>query len=477
MLGLYTAVLTLLLLSIRHIGTVIAHPNNPPSFHPANYPQDSVITRDVIVIGGGSSGVYTAIRAKDSKKSVVLVEKKGRLGGHTETYTDPVTGLSVNYGVVLWHDLEVVRNYFARLNVTLKKINLGELANGSPSRYVDFRTGKDVSGLPGDVAAGFAAYAAQLAKYPALDAGYFLPDPVPADLLLPFRDFVEKYPAIRPAVYSLFLFIQGLGDFLRLPTLYIFKNWGLDILRNVQMGWLVPASGDNSELYRNAGVVLGPDVLLDSFVVATQRKAGQKYVKVVVKTPSGLKLLRAKKLVIAIPPLPRNLQGFDLANEERALFERFSSKYYYAGVLRNTSIPPTAEIQNARADTPYNVPTFPTIYGFSPTRIPGLINVKYGSDNELSDAEAKANILAAVERLQELGTINQTSKPEFVVFSNHSPFELNVPARDIQEGFYKKLYALQGKRETYYTGAAFHTHDSSLLWNYTEAYVIPGVTA
>lgn len=471
MLNLGVAALTLLLTIPR--GTVFALPEQYPSFNPTQYPKDSVITRDVAIIGGGSSGVYTAIRAKDSNKSVVVIEKKNRLGGHTETYTDPATGVSINYGVVVWHDLPLVRNYLARLNVTLRKL---DLLGRTDARNIDFVTGKETPGVPTNFSDGIAAYVAQLSKYPDLEAGFFLSDPVPEELLLPFADYVEKYPALKPLVYNLFRVAQGLGDFLRLPTLYIFKNWGLDVIRNVQTGFLAASSGNNSELYRNAGAVLGPDVFLNSHVIATQRKAGANRVEIVVKTPSGLKLILAKKLVIAIPQLPENLRGFDLGHEELSLFNRFSGKGYYTGLVRDPGIPISA-ISNAAPDTPYHVPRFPGFYGLAPTQIPGLIDFKYGSDQALSGEEAKANIIAGLERLHQVGTFNKTSKPEIFIFSNHSPFQLNVPARDIAEGFYRKLYALQGKRQTYYTGAAFHTHDSSLIWGYTEANVIPGITA
>ena len=470
MLNLRLASLALLLIIPR--GIVIALPEKSPSFDPARYPEDAVITRDIAIIGGGSSGVYTAIRAKDSNKSVVVIEKKGRLGGHTETYTDPATGISINYGVVVWHDLPLVRKYFARLNVTLGKLYAGTIT----SRSVDFTTGKDNPSFPQNVSDGIAAYIAQLSKYPYLNDGFFLPDPVPEELLLPFADYLEKYPALKSAAYYLFISTQGLGDFLRLPTLYIFKNWGLDVLRNVQNGFLTASSGDNSELYRHAGALLGQDVFLNSWVIATQRKAGAIYTKIVVQTPSGPKLILAKKLVITIPPLPEQLRGFDLGDEELSLFKRFSSKGYYTGIVRDAGIP-IGMISNAAVDTLYNIPRFPGLYGLTSSRIPGLIDFKYGSDTLLSDAQVKANLIADLERLHQVGTVNKTFKPEIFIYSSHVPFELNVPAREIADGFYRKLYALQGKRQTYYTGAAFHSHDSSLIWNYTEAYVIPGITA
>src|SRR6266542_2041991 len=76
-----------------------------------------VIHRDVCILGGGSAGTFTAVRLRDSGKSVVVLERKERLGGHCETYRDPATGQSIDYGVVVFHDLPVVRDYFALFQV------------------------------------------------------------------------------------------------------------------------------------------------------------------------------------------------------------------------------------------------------------------------------------------------------------------------------------------------------------------------
>jgi hypothetical protein len=66
---------------------------------------------------------------------------------------------------------------------------------------------------------------------------------------------------------------------------------------------------------------------------------------------------------------------------------------------------------------------------------------------------------------------------EIVTFSAHTPFELNVRADDIAQGFYGKMNALQGRNRTYYTGATFQAHDSSLIWRYTKDTVLPRVLA
>ena len=61
-----------------------------------------VIERDVCIIGGGSSGTYSAIRLQQMNKTFALIEREDRLGGHVNTYIDPVTKQALDYGVVVW---------------------------------------------------------------------------------------------------------------------------------------------------------------------------------------------------------------------------------------------------------------------------------------------------------------------------------------------------------------------------------------
>lgn len=92
---------------------------SPLTINPTDYPASAIITRDICIIGGGSSGTYSAIRLSDSGKTVVVVEANNRLGGHTNTYTDPSTNETVDYGVVVFHNLTVVNDYFARFDIPL----------------------------------------------------------------------------------------------------------------------------------------------------------------------------------------------------------------------------------------------------------------------------------------------------------------------------------------------------------------------
>jgi predicted NAD/FAD-binding protein len=111
----------------------------------ADFPNNA-ITRDVCIIGGGSGGTYPAIRLQQMGKSVVVVEKEAVLGGHTNTYIDPVTGAPVDYGVAVWEDIPVVQNYFAYLGVALITVN-----TSAPSPFVndfaDFASGTIIRSL------------------------------------------------------------------------------------------------------------------------------------------------------------------------------------------------------------------------------------------------------------------------------------------------------------------------------------------
>lgn len=263
-----------------HFAPAFAAPSTAPRI--SYFAPEDVITRDVCVIGGGSTGTYAAIRLRDMGKSVVVVEAKNRLGGHAETYTDPATNATIDIGVMVWHDLPVVRNCFARLNVSLTTLSFD---SSGPTTYADFSTGEVTANYtPPDPSVALGAYAAQLAKYPYLETGFNLPYPVPADLLLPFGDFLRKY-SLDAVARTAFQIGEGYGNILDQPTLYVLKVLGLDTLRSFQTGFLTTADHDNSELYEEAQDVLGADALLSSHVQAMDRGA-ENGVQIIVATPS-----------------------------------------------------------------------------------------------------------------------------------------------------------------------------------------------
>ena len=441
-----------------------------------HWDENDIITRDVCVIGGGSSGTYAAVRLRDMNQSVVIIERKNRLGGNTETYTDPATQVKIDIGVQIFHNISIVTSYFARFGIPLTTVDL--TVPGQVTQYVDFRTGALVNGYsPSDPTAALGAYAAQLANYPYLNSGFQLPTPVPSDLVLPFGEFITKYD-ISAAVNTIFDFGEGIGDLLSIPTLYVMKLIGLPTFEAIETGFLTTAAHDNSAIYEKIQALLLSQnaLLLESHIVATDRtNTGDGFVKIVVSTPSGLKLIKAKKIVLSIPPIIQNLANFDLDTLERSLFNEFNTTGYYTGLLRNSGIPDNVSLANTGANTLYNLPVLPGIYSINPTGVPGLHMFQYGSEIPLPNDQVKADVLASLKRLETAGTI-ATATPEFAVFSGHVPFEFTVSASAIENGFYDQLDALQSYRKTFYTGATFDTQDSSLLWQFTEA-LLPLIVA
>lgn len=450
-----------LLISISGLATARS---SQASFDKSHYATSDIIIRDVLVVGGGASGTYAAVRLQqDFNKSVVLVEQKPTLGGHTNTYHDTASNTTVDFGVMVYHHLPLVHAFFDRFKIPLTSFTFGT----SIISNVDFRTGQpvDVPSNPNDTAAAFAQWAAHLAQYPSLKDGFILPDPVPEDLLLSFHRFVDKYnlSAIVPSIWG---FGQGYGDILNAPTLYALKLFGPEILRGISNGFVTTLHRNNHELYERALDVLGNDtnVFLKSNILAVTRNRGSEFSTAVLSTPSGYKLVEARQILFTIPPMIDRLRDIDLDETEIDLFSQFQGNGYFTALLENASVAENTTITN-RADNPANfyLPRLPTTYtiGTTFTRS-NLTSAKFGTSFRVKLGAVQTQIVSETRRVI-LG-----SRPQMVTLVDHAPFGLQVSARAIKRGFYRKLYQLQGRDRYFWSGAAWHVHDSSLLWNFTE---------
>lgn len=253
----------------------------------------------------------------------------------------------------------------------------------------------------------------------------------------------------------------------------MFKNFGTGLITNLATGFLATSNHDNSALYRAAETELlaRKSLLLSSQVSQMSRSAYG--IKASIMTPKGPKIVIAKQVLITIPPKLPLLTGFDLSTDEKSLFSKFNNSAYYTGLIRNHGLPDNTSFVAALPDSEYFLPRMPSLYALRGTGLPGLVDVKFGSSSILSDAEVKAAVEASIKSLGTSEVVPGAGSQdiEWVAYKSHSPFELTVSVQEIQSGFYKKLYALQGPRATWWTGAAFHTHDSSLLWEFTEGIV------
>lgn len=443
------------------------------SLNPADYNARDIIYRDVAVIGGGSSGTYTAVRLTDYNKTVVLIEKEPLLGGHAQTYIAP-NGYAVDYGVVVFEKTQQVYDYFGRFNIPLLNVTQPP----SQNTYFDFSTGTTVTVPPTNVTALVTAlqtYAEQLYKYPSLQQGFNITYPVAPDLLLTFGEFVEKYnlQALVPVVY---LNLQGYGHILDVPMLYMFKALNANAIGGFTQGYVTTKNHDIYALYAAAGAYLNSsNVLTSSYPLAIDRSGSK--VSMLVATPKGRKLIIAKKLVTTIPPTLNKLSAYDLTAQEKSLFKQWNVNGFYTGILNGTNFPSNLSLIGAQAGQPYELPSDLGVYTMQ-VNVPAgnLVQVYYGSTNVQSNAVVKANIEAAVQKVQKAhGLPVQT--PDWAVFSSHSPFALEVGIKAIAAGFYKQLLALQGTQNSFWNGAAWMAQDSTSLWKFTEETVLPGILA
>jgi hypothetical protein len=435
-------------------------------------PQD-IITRDVVIIGGGATGTYAAVRLReDFNRTVVVVEKTARLGGHTETYVDPVTGYPVDYGVEAWQNNSAVLGFFNRFNISLIPAPTPPFVTD----YLDFKTGKSIGYTPpsqAEVGAALLTYFGLVQQYPYLAVGYNLPSTVPADLLIPFGDFVTKY-GLQAAVPTIWTFSQSVGDLLSTPTIYVIQEFGITQLTALfSNGFLIPTNHFNSEIYLEASALLGSDVLYESTLTDVARHTiGLQ--QLTVQTPTGKKLIKAKKILVTIPPTADNLSPFTLNHHESELFNQWQSTTYYTGIIRN-GVPDDINIINTQTGTTLNIPVPPYVQEFSFSGVPGLHTFHTISLKPQSVTDVSNLILSELKSLSTAGTF-PASNASIEVLSNHSPLALRVTADSIKDGFYSNLYALQGLKGTFYTGSAWASDYTAVLWEFTDG-LLPGIAA
>lgn len=432
------------------------------------------ITRDVCIIGGGSSGTYTAVQLQKQNKTVALVEKLGKLGGNVNTYRDTESGQTLDIGVIVFENTSVVNDYFDYLKVPLAPFGSGGAS--APSTYADFKTGKPVKASPlNETKFGEALeiYGEQLAKYPYLVNGFDLPSQIPSDLLLTWGQFIQKYK-LEAMAYELSEYLQGTRQYLDELALYILKYLNAGTLDSLINGYLTTKAHDNQNLYHAAHEKLDPNVFLNSTVMSVRRTSSG--VQTTIQSPDGETIINSKQLVIAIRPILSAVQPWlDLNTEEKTLFGQFNNSNYYCSLVGNTGIPKNTTITNLSPEQPYGIPLSPDIYGFGATDLEqGYHTVYYDSPTFKSDEEVQSNISATLATLRQgLGYAAPYGEPEYIFFHAHAPFLLTVSADAIKGGFYSRLEALQGERRTFYTGAAWQTEDSSSIWNFTHAQVLP----
>lgn len=430
-----------------------------------------VIERDIVILGGGCSGVYAAVALGDQNQSVVVIEKEAQLGGHTLTYYDPDTGSPVNYGVLFYHDDDVSREYNERLGISVAS---GVGGNSTEYMYADFSSGTLVESYASESVGS--QYLDELAKYPYLENGFYLPDDIPDDLFLTWSEYLAKYNFTEDEADATLQGPNPPGNQLERLAIYEF-NFYNDILVEEMSGDIIhSADNDNFQLYRAALGLIGEDnVLLSSTVTSGNRTDSG--VELVVSTSDGDKTIRAKQLIVAAPPQATNLATIGLDDTEEGILSQIGGYPFYTGVVKNTGLPSGYTYNNVGANTTFNVQDLPYILHFDPsTTVEGIYTYTYAALEDTTQDDVESAAMDAIKNLQQLvDGADPSAEPTFVAFRDVSPFHAEQSAEDIKAGFYSDMYGLQGHKSTWYISSLFVLTQSQ-LWNNTKA-LLPDIIA
>lgn len=379
--------------------------------------------------------------------------------------------------------------YFARLGIETKNPTFG----ATTPYYADFTTGETIDYVAPSITDEFAAlgtYYDLAAQYSDLIfpsyANWPAPEDIPEDLLMPFGDFAVKY-SLNDTMLLLWAGIgAGLADMLDLPTLYVMQTFGAPTAA-VFLGTdvqFVPESGRNQDIYDAVLNILGDAVLLNSMVSQSLRLANDEGVALLVEdqVTGGYTIVTAKRLVMAIEPTSSNLAPFAADSTESAVFNKGTWSVVNTGLVSHPSLPTDALIYNLPAtaangnDFAYPEPPFVDYFEYVGG---GLFQAIVVGWEGFTVDEAQALAKEAIEKLADAGTIPATNGVELTIesWSSHGPMDMRSTKEDLQAGFIQDLYALQGYRSTYWTGAAFSNQLSTYLWAYNLEYLVPLVVA
>ncbi|KAJ4323262.1 hypothetical protein N0V84_004390 [Fusarium piperis] len=440
---------------------------------------NSVIEKDVVIIGGGGSGAHAAFRLReDFGKSIILIEKEAILGGHVDSYVDASSGKAYDYGVQSFIDVNGASDFVTqRLGVEIKPP--GRVSR--LTRHVDFETGKEVNytgPAPAALSAALVKYAELCSLYEDMILPSFrdfpAPEDIPEDLLIPFGDFARKH-SIEAIVPMLFQVTGlGVGDVTGQMTLVVMQAFGGPMARSFlgQMSSFAPASERNQDIYDAFAEKLGKDVLYSSTVINSKRT--KKGVDLTVKTSSGrLVKIKAKRLLLSIEPTKSNLAPFDLDTTENGVFSKFDYTRLYAGIVSNPALPKNYSLTNLpEAAAPNNFLAFPDVPFLARFEWIGtggneeLFRIMVIGDRHLDGKDAKKLVQTNFDTLVKSGAVEVSgwTKIKFVAYAQHGPMHMHVSAEEMRQGFIQDLYALQGLRSTWWTGGAWVANFQTHLW-------------
>lgn len=333
-------------------------------------------------------------------------------------------------------------------------------------------------------------------KYlPVMEPGWWnFPSPspetggIPEDLLLPFGEFVSRYNLTSALPQILGTTGLGINNVLETQTMWVMRSFNTHMTRSIlgdsSTSGFGPASRRNQDLYDNIYRLLGPDdVHLSSTVARTpQRTRSGVVLKVKNHNTGEITEVKAKRLLFTIPPTEENLYPFDPDYVESNIFKKWKYSTSFVGIVSHPSLPRDTALVNTPVAADNNnwalsVPAPPFVGRFDNYNSSEYFRIIVGGPDFLFPAGAsglaKAKKVAtdSFDNLVSSGVLKQTKPPQtlkFHMFEPHGRMNAYVEREELEAGFVDKLNGLQGRRGTWYNGAAWTVHVSTNLWVFSE---------
>ena len=402
----------------------------------------------IAIIGAGASGLTAAhTLKKQGYTHVTVFEKEDRIGGKVHT---------------LWMDNTAIEA--GAVWASEKYTTIHSLADEMGVRFNNFKTPKYIVDEDSEKVSiegyllkkyGFVKAMQAYLNYKwvtykfrsVYEPGFaHLTDP---DLYLSFEDFSKKYGIeALTKVFEPFLVACGYGYYSEVPAVYILKiikmvmSFGVIDTVNKTFHLNLPALQVVENGFQSLWekVAEGLDVRLNSEITQVQREMvdGQALVHI---TANG-ETQDFDRVIVSVSP-EFSKWFMDLSVSEKEIFDQVKSYKYHVSLFRSEDLDKDQVLmttKNLSADRKGHVVVVGTMPSWN------KVWVSY----QLHDGSFQKDELDPILRddlRSDFGVHHYD-----IVFQKHIPYFPHVTSQSLQNGFYQKLEALQGKKGTYYVG-------------------------
>lgn len=300
-----------------------------------------------------------------------------------------------------------------------------------------------------------------------------------------FGGFVEKYNLTDALPLMFSTTGLGVGNILNKMTMPVMQAFGAQMARLMvgTQSSFSPSSERNQDLYDAIAKFLGGKVYYNTRAISSTRSDDGVTVTVWNVESGQETVVNAKKLLIAIQPVATKLAAFDLDGHEEDVLSKFHFSREYSGIVSNPSLPTNYSVSNlpyAANDNRYTTyPDFNFTSSFDCVDYDSdLFRVIMVGDEQFGPEDAKELVQKNFKTLIKSGILPASNQTDLKLeaFSEHGPMHDSVSVEDLQAGFIQDLLGLQGRRSTWYTGAAFSSNYQTILWQYNEI-ILPQMLA